>query len=123
MLEWPVADSISLAANYTYNDTETESNAPRAFRPQYLANLGVNWQPLNSRLIIGVNARLSRDAQGVAGESLDDYEVVDLNASFKVFAGVEVFGRIENLTDTDYEEVPTYNTSSRAGYVGVRYNF
>ncbi len=123
VLEWPVADSISLAANYTYNDTETESNAPRAFRPQYLANLGVNWQPLNSRLVIGVNARLSRDAQGVAGESLDDYEVIDLNASFKVFAGVEVFGRIENLTDTDYEEVPTYNTSSRAGYAGVRYNF
>ena len=123
IVEWPVAESISLAANYTYNDTETASDAPRAFRPQYLANLGVNWQPLNSRLIIGINARLSRDAQGVAGESLDDYEVVDLNASFEVIAGVEVFGRIENLTDTDYEEVPTYNTSSRAGYAGVRYNF
>ncbi|MEP0201810.1 MAG: TonB-dependent receptor [Halioglobus sp.] len=123
ILEWPVADSISLAANYTYNDTETESNASRAFRPTYLANLGVNWQPLNSRLIFGINARVSRDSQGVAGESLDDYEVLDLNASFEVLTGLEVFGRIENLTDTDYEEIPTYNTSGRAGYAGVRYNF
>ena len=37
--------------------------------------------------------------------------------------GAEVYGRIENVTDEDYEEVPTYNTGGAAGYVGFRYSF
>jgi vitamin B12 transporter len=116
-------ESLAIAANYTYNDTETDAGAPRAFRPRHLANLGLSWHPVNMPLILGVNARLSRDSQGISGEALDNYEVIDVNASFEVVAGLEVFGRIENLTDVDYQEVPTYNTSRRAGYAGLRYNF
>jgi vitamin B12 transporter len=54
---------------------------------------------------------------------LDDYEVVDLNASFELVPGLTLFGRVENALDEDYEEVPTYNTAERAAYAGVRYRF
>jgi vitamin B12 transporter len=55
--------------------------------------------------------------------SLDDYEVVDINASFEIVKGLALYGRVENLLDEEYEEILTYNTSGTAGYVGVRYSF
>jgi vitamin B12 transporter len=36
---------------------------------------------------------------------------------------MQVYGRIENLLDEDYEEVFTYRTPGRAGYAGVRLKF
>lgn len=121
--EIPLLESLALTANYTYNDTETAQGAARARRPEQLANIGINWRVLNSRVLLGFNARASYDAVDTAGGDLDDYTVVDINASFEVFQGLELYGRVENLFDEEYEEVPTYNTSGTAGYVGARWAF
>ncbi len=120
---WPLLETVSLSGNYTYNDTETEAGSARAFRPEHLANLGVNWRPWEGRITLGLNARLSRDAEGSDGVPLDDYELLDLNASFTVIDSLEIYGRVENLLDEEYEEIPTYNTSERAAYAGIRFSF
>ncbi|MEP1472895.1 MAG: TonB-dependent receptor [Halieaceae bacterium] len=120
---WPLAESLTISGNYTYNDTETEAGSARAFRPEQLANVGVNWLPLAGNLTLGLNMRISRDAEDVDGTSLDDYEVMDLNASVTILQGLEIYGRVENLLDEDYQEIPTYNTSERAAYAGIRYSF
>ena len=120
---WPVIESLSISGNYTYNDTETDAGSARAFRPEQLANIGINWLPTAGTLVLGLNVRLSRDAEDVNGSSLDDYEVLDLNASITIVKGLDIYGRIENLLDEDYQEIPTYNTSERAAYAGIRYSF
>ena len=119
----PLRDTLWLTSNYTYNETETNSGANRIFRPKHLANLGLNWKPLADRLVLGLYVRMSRDAEGLEGESLDNYEVVDFTASYNLVGGLDVYGRVENLLDEDYEEVPTYNTSGAAAYAGLRYSF
>ena len=115
--------NLNLAGNYTYNDTENNDGDSRARRPKHLANLGLNWQGLNNKLVTSLNVRLSRDAKDIDGTELDNYTVVDFNASYEVLQGLTVFGRIENLLDEDYREVPTYKTSGAAGSAGVRYKF
>jgi len=119
----PLVESLWLSSNYTYNKTETNSDSNRIFRPRHLGNLGLNWHPMADRLVLGLYLRVSRDAEGLAGESLDNYEVVDFTASYALLEGLEIYGRVENLLDEDYEEVPTYNTSGAAGYAGLRYAF
>ena len=121
--ELPIMDNLKLRANYTYNDTETVAGSTRARRPKHLANLGIEWQPLAETLVLGLNVRAVQDTQETDGSKMDDYQVVNLNASWNVFGGLEIYGRIENLLDEDYEEVPTYNTSGRAAYAGIRYAF
>ncbi len=121
--DWQLLDNLSLTGNYTYNDTEGGDGAPRVYRPEHLANIGLTWLALGDRLRLGVNARLSRDAVDTVGEDMDDYEVLDLNASYNFTPGLQVYGRVENLLDEDYEEIPTYNTSGAAAYAGVRYTF
>ncbi len=121
--EWPLLPSLSLTGNYTYNDTETSDAGERPRRPDHLANLGLNWQGFDNRLSLGINARLARDAVGTDGDPLDDYEVININASFEVIRGLDVYGRVENLLDKDYEEVRNFNSSGAAAYAGVRYSF
>jgi vitamin B12 transporter len=121
--EFQLFDSVVLTGNYTYNDTEDSSGQQRVRRPEHLANIGFTWQGMGDRLLFGMNVRGSYDSMANDGTGLDDYEVVDINASFEILKGLELYGRVENLLDKEYEEIITYNTSGTAGYVGVRYSF
>lgn len=121
--DWPILENLSLSGNYTYNDTETFDGSDRAYRPKHLGNLGIRWAGLDQSLVMGLNVRVSNDSKDLDGANLDDYELVDFNASYLIGWGLTIFGRVENLLDEDYEEFPTYNTSGAAGYAGLRYSF
>jgi vitamin B12 transporter len=119
-------ESLTLDGNYTYNDTEDAAGATRLRRPEHLANLGINWRGMEGKMVLGLNVRISRDAVDVDGGArvdLDDYEVVDINASYEILQGLHIYGHVENLLDEDYQEVTNYNTSGTAAYAGVRYSF
>jgi vitamin B12 transporter len=120
---FPLHATLWLTGNYTYNDTENASGTIRIRRPRHLSNVSLNWQPMAERLSLGLHVRGAWDAQDIDDSSTDDYQVVDLTASFDILDALEVFGRVENLFDADYEEVPTYNTSGTAAYAGIRYTF
>jgi vitamin B12 transporter len=48
------------------------------------------------------------------------FTLVNLNASYRIGPQIELFGRVENLFDADYEEVFSFATPGRAAYGGVR---
>jgi vitamin B12 transporter len=120
---WPVSASLSLSANYTFNNTETADGQSRPYRPEHLANLGLSWRTLADTLVLGAAWRLSRDAEDIDGSQLDDYQLLELTASYQLLPSLQLFGRVENALDEDYQEIPTYNTSGAAGYAGVKYSF
>jgi len=121
--EWPLAATLSLTGNYTYNDAQLDNGEQRFYRPEHQANIGLTWLTFDGRLALGASVRTSRDAIDTEGRPTDDYELVNVHASFLVLPGLDVYGRIENLLDEDYEEIPTYNTSGQAAYAGLRYSF
>ena len=121
--ELPLAESWYLSGNYTYNDTENTSGSSRIRRPEHLANLALRYQHANGKFAAQLNARGSYDSIDIDGSSLDDYEVINLSANFNLTQSLQVYGRVENLLDEDYQEVPTYYTPGVAGYAGVRYSF
>ena len=121
--EWPLLDTLWLSANYTFNETETSSGASRPYRPERLANLSLSWRTLADKLELGASWRLSEDARDIDGTRLDDYQLLELTASYRLFDDLQLYGRLENALDEDYQEVPTYNTSGAAGYAGLRYSF
>ena len=119
----PLGESLALTGNYTYNDTDDTTGDARIRRPEHLFNLGLDWRPQAGRVVLGIHLRGAYEAQDIDGSSLDDYEVVNVNASYNFPGGLSLYGRVENLFDEDYQEVPNYNTSGAAAYAGVRYNF
>ena len=119
----PLGDALLLTGNYTYNDTEDADGFQRLRVPEQMANLGLGYRLRDGRLSINLFLHVSRDAIDGLGEALDDYETLNLTASYRVRDSLEVYGRVENLTDENYEMVPTYNTPGAAGYTGLRYSF
>ncbi|MEM8563289.1 MAG: TonB-dependent receptor, partial [Pseudomonadota bacterium] len=116
--ELPIGELWRFTANYTYNDTNDADGEQRRRAPKHLANAGIEVTPLDGRLVLALHGRLSRDVPGESNGDIDDYEVVDFSASYEIMDGLQVFGRIENLLDEDYEEIPQYNTAGRSGYAG-----
>jgi vitamin B12 transporter len=54
---------------------------------------------------------------------LDSFGVVNASATYDVNKTVQLFGRVENLGDEEYEEVFGFGTPIRSVYGGVKLTF
>lgn len=118
--QWAVTDAWLLKANYTYNDTEDATGAQRSRRPRQLGSLGVMYQ--YEALTAEANVRLVADAVD-NGVKLKDYALVDVSARYSVNEHLDVFGRVENALDEDYQGASAFRSRGRAAHVGLTYAF
>jgi len=68
----------------------------------------------------GRAASLVTDEQDFKGVQ---HAVADLRASWPVSDRIELYGRIENVTDANYVEVAGFGTQGRAAFIGARARF
>jgi vitamin B12 transporter len=120
---------LTIDANYTWTDAEDRSPGTTygndlIRRPRNTAYAAATFAwPFG----LSTTAALTH-----AGHSFDDagnltrlggYTLIDLRAEMPVGHGLSLFGRIENLTDKDYETAYRYGTLGRSVYGGVRAKF
>jgi vitamin B12 transporter len=122
----PLAD-LSLGAVYTLTDTENRSKGDANFGntlariPRHALTAYADWQVIGG-LTLGGDVRLVGDSFDDAGNRvrLDGFALVDLRASLPLADRLEVFGRIENLFDAEYQTVAGYGNAGRGAFIGVR---
>jgi vitamin B12 transporter len=122
-VEAPFGERWAFIGNWTNNDTNTATSQPRVNRPKKLGNFGVQYMSTSAAFRFIANYRLSRDAIDFSNTPVDDYDVLDLSLAYSLNETWELFGRVENATDEDYQEVNGYNTAGRAVYGGARLRF
>jgi vitamin B12 transporter len=73
-------------------------------------------------LTVGADLRLVSDSFDDPGNfvRLDGYPLATLRASLPLAERLELFGRIENVTDEEYETAAGYGTQGRSAFAGVR---
>ncbi len=114
---------FTVRAAYTYLDATNRANGKDlARRPRHALSASADWfTPLHD-LSLGADLRL-------VGDSFDDREnftaidghaIVTLRASLPLGEHFELYGRIENVADAQYETVADYGTYGRSAYAGVR---
>jgi len=54
---------------------------------------------------------------------LDGYAIANIRASFPIMEKLEIYGRIDNVTDAKYATVYGYGTYGRSAFGGVRVRF
>jgi vitamin B12 transporter len=117
--------TLVLNANYTFTDAKDRSTGIVLLRrPQHSINANLDWTP-RDWLRLGASVQTlsdSRDSDYLtfSPTSLDGYTLVGLRASVSLGRQFELYGRVENLTDTRYETVSGYGTAGRNAHVGVR---
>jgi vitamin B12 transporter len=117
-----VTSGLRIAGVYALVDTEDRATGrDLARRPRHAATLWADWTG-PSGVTLGADLRLvSPSFDNIANTvRLNGYELVDVRASVPVPGGIELFGRIENLFDADYETAAGYGSPGRGAFVGVR---
>jgi vitamin B12 transporter len=117
---WQLSEAFVFHGNYTYNETEDTAGEQRSRRPRHIANIGADYQI--NRFTVSANVRLVKDFVD-NGVALDDYEVLDLSARYQVTDNLTTFARVENLFDSQYQDIASFNTSGEAFHLGLNYQF
>ncbi len=120
-------ERLTFNANYSYIRSENRSgpnigrDLPR--RPRNLANVSVDWAA--GRFSLGSTISLVGDSFDNASNSarIDGHFLVGLRGSVNISDALSLYGRVENLTDADYETVRNFNTYGRNAHVGLRVRF
>ena len=122
-------DRLSIQANYTLTNAINRSVGANfgnqlELRPQHSGSFTLDWQtPWKVKL--GGTLLLTGDSFDNAANTvrLDGHALANVRAAFPVTDIVELYGRVDNVFDTDYTVVNRYNTYGRNAHVGVRARF
>ena len=116
---------LRVEANYTLTNAINQSGSAIGkrlqLRPQHSGSFSLDWEtPFGLRL--GASALLIGDSFDDQANlvALDGYALLTLRAALPLSERLELYGRIENVTDARYQTVAGYGTYCRAAYAGVR---
>ncbi len=116
---------LSYSFNYTYLKAEDRDGKKLARRPKNAANLTLDYYIQNAHIgtqisYTGKRAKSPYDAN--AKVDYKAYTLVDLTTDYDVLPNLNIYARVNNLLDKDYESVSGYATAQRAYYLGFRYS-
>lgn len=122
--------NFNINLNYTYVSAKDKSpgvlkeSEDLIRRPNNKLNMNINYMPLTD-LNLNINTSFVGERKDDDFESypskrvtLKSYTLVDFAASYKLINQLSINGRIENIFDTEYEEILYYGTLGRSFYMG-----
>lgn len=121
---WAQAAYSYMAATNRTPGSANEGN-DLARRPHHAITVSADWITPLAGLAVGGDIRMVGDSYDDAGNtrSIDSYALLTLRANMPVTERIELFGRVENVGDADYETAAGYGTPGRSAYIGARARF
>ncbi|ANF54099.1 TonB-dependent receptor [Brevundimonas naejangsanensis] len=123
-----VTERLHLNANYTWTDAKNavgdHEGKRLRLRPEHMGNLAADYDwafGLKTGLSVRYVGETFNDLANAV--KVDAFTLVDLLASYPIDDNLEVYGRIENAFDEDYQTVLGYGTAGRGVFGGVRVRF
>ncbi|MFM5932051.1 MAG: TonB-dependent receptor plug domain-containing protein [Novosphingobium sp.] len=125
-------ETLQLRAAYSYVKSVNRTTGRDLYRrPRHALSLSGDWTTPLHGLVIGADTRFvgpSMDDQFGDSDPTNDvrlqgHVVLTLRASLPVTEQFDLFGRIENVGNADYQTVAGYNTPGRSAYIGARARF
>ena len=118
---------LDVRGQYTYTLTRDLTTTRRLPRwPVDQASLGLSYQPIQpARINVDyrfVGAR-NNDASNSPSTQMGSFGVVNVSATYDVTKQWQIFGRVDNLFDKDYEEVLFFGTPTRSVFAGVKFTY
>ena len=127
--EWKATDDLTLRGAYTYTHAEdTETGEALIRRPKHRATLDAAYR-WNAKIQTGAQVMyvgrredkfFPADMSAGTDVTLPSYTLVNLYASYQIHSNLELYARVENLFNVDYEEIKGYGTAGLSAYGGIK---
>ena len=127
--EITLSETITFTSNYTYTsakDRDTDTRLIRRPKNQFYAAVDVVLtEAFSSNISVSHNGAEVASYDWLTGEPVElaAWTRIDLRAAYKVSEHIELYGRIDNLFDAQYQQIVGYGTPGISSYFGVRGTF
>ena len=117
--DWAPVSWLGLFAQYNFVEAIDRSTGLQLVRQaKHSGSAQIDLRPVD-KLAFGARLVVNGDKLDVPAPT-DSYARLDLLGSYDLTDKVQIFARVENVTDTDYEDISGYSTAPRSAYGGVR---
>lgn len=121
-LEAQLIAGFSVRGNYTFTDAKDgDSDLIRV--PRNTAFAEIQWQVMQQLNMVFHMTYNGRETGNFFSPGTDGWVRFDLKASYEFMDGIEVYARIDNLTDKEYQQITGFGTPDRSFYAGLRGKF
>ena len=123
------SDSMTFSGSYTYIDSKDGSNMREVRRPRHSGSLSLGWQ-MSDTLQLNTNLQFTGEQTDVYFPpfpepsqvvKLDSHTLLNLNLNYRANEKLDMYLKLENALDENYEEVYGYQTLGFGTSVGLRY--
>lgn len=123
-LKFQVAQNATASIAHTYSDANYLDGTEAERVPRNISSLNVDWQP-SEKTNISVNALKVSSQYSIrtSTSKQEGYTVVNLASQYDLNDRTQLWLRIDNLFDEEYEEVLSFQTSGFAVFGGARFSF
>lgn len=115
-----VTDTMKVKAGHTYLNAKDQDTGERLTRrPMDKFTLAAEYAATRTSIIasyVFVGERFDSSA----GRSLASYNLVNVSGNYAVTKGMALFARIDNLSNTNYEEAGGFGTPGRSFFGGIK---
>ena len=119
---YQLTDWLRVSADYAYIDAQDGDGEALARLPEHSGDVTVSVDP-QGPFSGAILVRYNGEELNTNRTTLDSWTRVDLTGSYDLNDQVELFGRVENLFDEDYQQILGYGTPDLSGYLGIRLRY
>ena len=125
-----ISESMSLSAAYTYIDSTGDDAVREVRRPRHIASLNLGWQAAHN-LRLNTNIQFTGEQTDVYFPpfpepsqvvALSNHTLVNINLNYSATEKFDMYLKLENALNENYEEVFGYQTLGFGATLGLRYS-
>ena len=125
-----ISESMSLSAAYTYTDSTGDDAVREVRRPRHIASLNLGWQAAHN-LHLNTNIQFTGEQTDVYFTpfpepsqvvALSNHTLVNIKLNYSATDKFEMYLKLENALNENYEEVFGYQTLGFGASLGLRYS-
>ena len=125
-----ISESMSLSAAYTYTDSTGDNAVREVRRPRHIASLNLGWQAAHN-LHLNTNIQFTGEQTDVYFPpfpdpsqvvALSNHTLLNINLNYSATEKLEMYLKLENALNDNYEEVFGYQTLGFGASLGLRYS-
>lgn len=119
-----LTNETDLTASYTYTDAIQDQNGTGTFsrevrRPPHIFSMNLNHRFYNDRANINIGLLNNGDDLDTSSRLIKEYTLINLAGSFDVTKHVNLYAKIDNLTNQVYQSPIGFFSSGFAAYAGI----